>query len=155
MTVEFERITRIAATPRAAFDASCDIELHLDSMRSSGERAVAGVTSGRIGPGEQVTWSARHFGVRFRMTSRITAYDRPHRFVDEQLRGPFAVFRHEHRFEPADGGTVMRDHVRFRAPFGPLGRLVEPVLRRHLVQLIDQRNQYVATAAERAAGDRA
>ncbi len=153
MTVEFECATRIAAPPEAAFDASCDIDLHLESMRSSGERAVAGITSGRIGPGEQVTWRARHFGVRFRMTSRITAYERPHRFVDEQLRGPFAAFRHEHRFESVDGGTVMRDQVRFRAPFGPLGRLVEPVLGRHLRRLIAERNRHVAAAAERAAAD--
>ncbi|GAA2460322.1 SRPBCC family protein [Agromyces soli] len=153
MTVEFECATRIAAPPAAAFDASCDIDLHLESMRSSGERAIAGVTSGRIGPGEQVTWRARHFGVRFRMTSRITAYERPSRFVDEQLRGPFALFRHEHRFESLEGGTLMRDHVVFRAPFGPLGRLVEPVLRRHLLRLFDERNRHVAAAAERAAAD--
>lgn len=118
MTVEFECATRIAAPPAAAFDASCDIDLHLESMRSSGERAIAGVTSGRIGPGEQVTWRARHFGVRFRMTSRITAYERPSRFVDEQL-----------------------------------GRLAEPVLRRHLLRLFEERNRHVAAAAERAAGD--
>ncbi|MFD6053026.1 hypothetical protein [Agromyces sp. NPDC060279] len=88
--------------------------------------------------------------MRHRPAPRIDALERPSRFVDEQLRGPFALFRHEHRFEPLDGGTLMRDHVVFR---GPLGRLAEPVLRRHLLRLFEERNRHVAAAAERAAGD--
>ena len=53
------------------FDLSCDIDVHTASMAASREHAVAGVTSGLIGPGQQVTWLARHFGITWRMNSVI------------------------------------------------------------------------------------
>lgn len=67
-------------------------------METSGEQAIGGVTSGSIALGETVTWRARHFGIWFTMTSRITSLERPNRFVDEQVRGPFRSFHHEHVF---------------------------------------------------------
>jgi ligand-binding SRPBCC domain-containing protein len=97
------------------FDLSLDVDAHLESQAKAGERAVAGVTSGTIGLGEHVTWRAVHFGVPFKMTSRITEMDRPHRFVDEQVRGPFRTFRHEHLFEQRDTDTLMIDRLQFDA----------------------------------------
>ncbi len=75
-------------------------------MAHTNERAVAGRTSGRIGLGETVTWRARHFGITWSLTSRIVVADAPTRFVDEQVRGPFRSFRHEHRFEASGGGDA-------------------------------------------------
>jgi ligand-binding SRPBCC domain-containing protein len=146
MSVSFVCTTDSVLAPERLFDLSLDIGAHTSSMQRSRERAVAGVTSGLISLGEEVTWRAWHFGVPIRMTSRITAFDRPRSFVDEQKRGPFLYFRHEHRFEPRSdgGGTRMTDHVSFAAPFGPLGRLVEKlVLARYLERLIRQRNAYL------------
>lgn len=75
------------------------------------------------------------------MTSTISAYERPVRFVDEQVRGPFRSWRHEHRFEEHAGGTRMTDVVEFAAPFGPLGGVVAgTVLRAYLRGLILGRN---------------
>ena len=58
----FEVISRIAAPALQVFDAARDIDLHLSSLKHTGERAVGGKTSGLIGPGETVTWRARHLG---------------------------------------------------------------------------------------------
>lgn len=150
MTVEFEHVTTIEAPVEAVFDLALDIDAHLASMADSGERAIGGVTTGLIGPGESVTWRARHFGIPFTMTSRITEWDRPRRFVDEQVRGPFRAFHHEHRFDVADGTTTMTDRLRFDAPLGPIGRLVERlVLGRYLEQLIEQRGRHLKAEAER------
>jgi hypothetical protein len=67
--------------------------------------------------GDTVTWRARHFGITFRMTSAITEYQRPTRFVDEQQHGPFQRWWHEHTFEPVpDGKTLMIDVVEFGSP---------------------------------------
>ncbi len=129
-----------------AFDRSRSIDYHLGSMARSGERAVGGVTSGLMTEGEHVTWAARHFGLPFRMTSRISQVSYPARFIDEQVRGPFRYFRHEHLFHAEEGNTVMVDRVEFAAPFGVLGILAERlVLARYLHRLIEERNEFLAT----------
>lgn len=149
MTVEFEIRTTIAAPPTTVFDLSLDIDAHMASMADSKERAIGGVTSGLIGLGEEVTWRARHFGIPFTMTSRVTEFDRPNRFVDEQQRGPFRRFHHEHLFERAEGGTVMIDRLAFDAPVGVIGSVVERlVLDRYLQKLIEQRGEHIKAEAE-------
>jgi ligand-binding SRPBCC domain-containing protein len=154
VTVAFRVVTELDASPDRAFTLSLDISAHERSMAGSSERAVAGTTSGRIGLGETVTWRARHFGIVWRMTSRITALEAPHRFVDEQVRGPFARFHHLHRFEPSARGTRMVDEIEFRAPFGPLGRLAERVaLARYLPRLIAERNASLAAELRASAED--
>ena len=136
--------------PTTAFDLSLSIDAHLGSFEGSGEQAIGGVTAGVIGLGEFVTWRARHFGITWTMTSTITEWDRPRRFVDEQRKGPFRSFRHEHVFEPVEHGTRLMDHVEFEAPFRVLGRAVERlVLARYLRHLIDVRNTFLVTEATR------
>ncbi|MDQ0615146.1 ligand-binding SRPBCC domain-containing protein [Microbacterium sp. W4I4] len=138
-----ERI--IPASPEAVFDLSLDVGLHLASQSSRGERAVGAVASGTLGEGDQITWSARHFGIRFRMTSIVFDVDRPRLFRDRQTTGPFGAFRHTHEFEPTEGGTLMRDTIGFHSPFGPLGRLVDAVvMRRHLIGVITERNDAIS-----------
>jgi ligand-binding SRPBCC domain-containing protein len=132
--------TRIEAPVERCFDAARDLDLHLRSMKHTGETAVAGRTSGLIELGETVTWRARHFGVRQHFTSRITAFDRPRSFQDSMVRGAFASFVHDHFFEPVEGGTLMTDVVEFRSPLGFLGHIVDRlVLRRYLQRLISDR----------------
>ncbi|MGA7203019.1 MAG: SRPBCC family protein [Specibacter sp.] len=144
MTAQFRIETQTELPLELLFERSLSIDDHLASMAASGERAVAGVTEGQIGLSESVTWRARHFGVTFAMTSLITEFQAPHRFVDQQLKGPFKDFHHEHRFSRAGGVTTMTDVITFTAPFGPLGRLVERlVLRRYLQHLIGERNAFL------------
>ena len=143
--IEFGLRTEIAAPPEVVFAASLSVDAHLASMRSAGERAVAGVRSGRMALGDTVTWKARHFGVVWTMTSRITELTEPSWFVDEQQRGPFRSFRHEHGFEPTAGGTLMTDRIRFTAPVPVVGWVAERVvLGWYLRRLIRQRNSFLA-----------
>ena len=139
-----ELVSRIAAPPERCFALSLSVDAHTASLADSGERIVGGVRAGEMGLGDEVTWRARHFGVPFTMTSRITAHDAPHRFVDEQVRGPFGRWWHEHRFAAAAGGTEMVDLVDFASPLGPLGRVVDAlVLTRYLTRLLEQRNRWL------------
>ena len=127
------------------FDLSLNIDAHLDSMAGSKERAISGVTGGPIGLGETVTWRARHFGVWFTMTSEISELDRPARFVDRQVRGPFKTFVHEHRFESQPSGSRMTDRITVGSPI--LGRLAERlILVPYLRRLITQRNAHLLAA---------
>jgi ligand-binding SRPBCC domain-containing protein len=152
VTVAFAVQTLVMAPTDRVFAASLSIDDHLASMAASGEQAIAGVMAGRIGLGQSVTWRARHFGIWWGMTSQITELEEPDRFVDEQLRGPFKTFRHEHGFRTAPGGTEMLDSISFQAPLGPLGWVAERVLLSwYLPHLIRQRNAYLKASLERGA----
>ena len=145
MAVTFKCRTRTTMPPAEMFDRARNIDVHKDSLAHSREEAIAGVTSGLISLGEEVTWRAHHFGIPLHMTSRITEMHAPDYFVDEQVRGPFRRFRHVHEFRADGAGTLMLDRIEFSAPFGPLGRLVEKaVLGRYLKQLIETRNRHLA-----------
>ena len=132
-------------TPTEAFDLSLSVATHVASMARSRERTVGRVSSDILGLGDEITWRSWHFGIPWRLTARITAFDRPHRFIDEQVRGPFHRFHHEHLFEAIDRGSRMTDIVEFEAPAAWLGRLAERlVLASYLRALIEERNRYLA-----------
>lgn len=68
--------------------------------------------------GTLLDYRLRLHGIPIRWLSEITAWEPPHRFVDEQRRGPYRLWIHEHRFMPHDGGTLARDLVRYAPPGG-------------------------------------
>ena len=148
MTV-IDLTTQIHAPIGRVFDLARDLDVHARSMAHTRERAVAGRTTGRVDVGDTVTWRARHFRVWWSLTSRITVVEPPTRFEDVQERGPFAWFRHEHRFESVDGRTLMLDHWEHRSPLGPLGRVVDRlVLARYMRTLLVTRNAAIKREAE-------
>lgn len=74
----------------------------------------------------------------------IQSVDRLKSFVDTQLKGPYALWEHTHTFESADGGTLMRDHVKYALPFGPLGVLAHALfVRRQLEGIFAYRERVV------------
>ncbi|WP_328532067.1 SRPBCC family protein [Nocardioides sp. NBC_00368] len=142
-----ELTTEIPARPEQCFELSLSVDARRSSMSDSGERAVAGVTSGVMRLGDTVTWKARHFGLPITMTSVISEYAAPRRFVDDQQSGPFRRWWHEHRFEPTVGGTLMTDVVEFEAPAGVVGRLANGlVLTRYMTKLLERRNAWLRDA---------
>ncbi len=145
-----ELATFIDAPPERCFDLSRSVDLHERSLDSTEERAVAGVTRGLISLGQSVTWEATHFGVRQRLTSRITAFQRPVHFRDSMIDGAFRRFDHDHWFEPDPrSGTVVRDVFDFDAPFGWLGRAFNAlVLTRYMRNLLCARNALLKQVAE-------
>ena len=81
-------------------------------------------------PGREITYRISLRGVPMRWVSRITAYEPPSMFVDEQMKGPYRRWRHTHRFVESNGGTRLLDEVEFDmfAAF-VVGRLVARELR--------------------------
>jgi len=142
----FEVVTAVAAPPDQVFAICLDVEAHTRSMAGSSERAVGSKTRGELSLDDTVTFQARHLGLTWRLKARITYYDRPRCFVDEQESGPFKRWRHAHYFEPdGAGGTFMRDVIDFASPLGPFGHIVDRLLlSRYIPHLIRTRNAYLA-----------
>jgi ligand-binding SRPBCC domain-containing protein len=110
---------------------------------------VAGVTSGLISLGEDVTWRARHFGFWQHLTSRITAFESPVHFRDSMVRGAFRRFDHDHFFTAQGEVTVMRDVFDFHAPLGILGRVAERLfLTEYMRRFLLKRHEFIKQVAE-------
>lgn len=100
-----------------------------------------------------IDYRLRVSGVPLRWRTRIATWNPPHEFADEQLRGPYAEWVHTHRFsEVGDNRTLMVDIVRFRLPFGVLGRIAEPVVRRQLFAIFNYRRRVISGWAWSDAG---
>ena len=98
----------------------------------------------RMEPGAKISYRLGVHGIPIRWTTEIRQWQPPHRFVDVQLSGPYALWHHVHRFEALNGGTRMRDVVRYRLPFGALGRLMNSLLvRRDVQQIFDYRKKRI------------
>ncbi len=90
--------------------------------------------------GTLIQYRLRLHGVPVGWLTSIQAWEPPHRFVDVQVRGPYALWHHTHTFEAAEGGTLMRDTVRYAIGFGALGELARRVLvERDLRAIFDHR----------------
>jgi hypothetical protein len=126
--------------------------VHLLSNVHCGEQALAigGVTSGLVGPNEQVTWSAKHLGVWHNVTTTITAFQPPAFFQVTMLRGIFRSMQADHLFRSLpDGATEMKDDFLVAAPLPPLGLLAESLfLRRYMLALLRERNAVIRRLAE-------
>lgn len=141
--------TRIRAPIERVFDLARDLDFHQRSMAETGERIVGGRSGGLIELGEEVEWEASHFGMKLRLRSKVTAFDRPRSFVDEQVKGNFAGFVHRHDFAADGETTVMTDDWTHRSPLGPLGKLADAiVLDRYMKRLLETRNLELKREAE-------
>ena len=59
--------------------------------------------------------------------TEITQAQEPYYFVDEQRKGPFRIWQHQHRFKEVEGKVEMTDEVNYAVPFGFIGRLTNHV----------------------------
>jgi hypothetical protein len=98
----------------------------------------------RIATGTKLRYRLSLHGVPVSWTTEIRRWNPPFRFVDMQLSGPYRLWHHTHRFEAHNGGTRMTDIVRYRLPFGMLGRAIHALkVRRDVEQIFDYRFQRI------------
>lgn len=141
--------TIIGAPVERVFDLSRSIDLHKATMSKHNEISVAGVTGGLINLGETVTWEATHFGVRQKLTSKITGFERPRYFRDSMISGAFARFDHEHFFEETEQETLLRDTFDYDSPLWILGNIADWIfLENYMKNMLEERNRVIKQAAE-------
>jgi len=146
----FEVTTLVQAPPTRCFDLNRSVDAHLASTHQTGERVVAGRSTGLFELGDEVTWEARHLHLRRRLTIRITTSNRPTFSQEQMIHGPFRSFEHDHIFDPIAGhATRITDVIRFAAPFGPIGWLAERlIVGPHLKRFITTRALALKQLAE-------
>jgi ligand-binding SRPBCC domain-containing protein len=100
----------------------------------------------RMGEGALIDYKLSLYGFPLVWRTRIESWTPDERFVDAQIRGPYATWRHTHTFEAiAPGRTLMRDSVLYQLPFGPLGELAQALfVERSLKEIFDYRARMIA-----------
>lgn len=147
--VKFACSIAIDASPEKCFDLARDMDVHVRTLAATGERIVEGKSEGLLELGDVVTFEGKHFGVKQRLSSKIVAFDRPHSFTDQVIKGAFRSLTHTHSFQAMPEGTLMTDEITFEAPLGPLGRLAEALfLRSYMRNLIVERGKELKRIAE-------
>jgi len=141
--------TQIKAPIETVFDLSRNIDVHLQTMGHTQEKAIAGVTTGLINMNETVTWEGEHFGLRIQHQSIITAMEPPTYFVDEMKKGYFKWLKHEHIFKHENGTTVMIDKFCYQTPYGIFGKFFDSILlKKYLTALLEKRSVQIKQLAE-------
>ena len=135
-----ERAQRVAATPEDAFAAFGDIG-NLERMTPPRLRfRILTDHSLVLRPGALLQYRLTLHRFPIRWTTEIVEWEPSRRFVDVQRSGPYAQWEHTHTFAPVEGGTLIRDQVRYALPFGPLGALAHVAfVRRDLRRIFDFR----------------
>ena len=139
-----EREQRLPGTPEKVFGFFADAH-NLEAITPPLLRFRV-VTPGPIamGRGTLIRYRLRVHGLPVSWLTEITEWNPPYRFVDEQLSGPYVLWHHTHSFRADGHETIMRDVVRYRVGFGPLGALADTlVVRRDLAAIFDHRAERV------------
>lgn len=92
--------------------------------------------------GAEIEYTISWLGLPMHWKTLIREYEPPFFFVDEQAKGPYALWRHRHTFEPTENGTKVGDHVDYALPLGPFGGVAHAlVVRKQLLGIFNYRQQ--------------
>ena len=98
--------------------------------------------------GAVIEYTIRLYGIPMRWRTLITSWNPPHSFEDTQIEGPYRKWVHTHSFERRGENTIISDRVVYALPFGLLGRLVHPLVKRQLKRIFGYRTAEVARVFE-------
>lgn len=94
--------------------------------------------------GALIDYTIKLYGIPMNWQTGITEWDPPYSFEDTQLSGPYAKWVHTHSFVSDRRGTSIQDRVVYALPFGPIGRLAHPFVRRQLRRVFEFREAFLA-----------
>jgi hypothetical protein len=92
--------------------------------------------------GAEIEYTIKWLGLPMHWKTLIVEYEPPFLFVDEQVKGPYSLWRHRHTFEAAPDGVNVADHVDYALPFGVLGDLAHALtVGRQLLGIFNYRQE--------------
>jgi len=141
--------TFIAAPAERVFDLSRHIALYKLIFQSRKEKLTSGAASTLIGKNETITVIAKHAG-RSRMSMmKVTAFQRPSLFIEEQVKGDLQSYKHEHHFKPVENGTIVIDILEFDIPKDIIGKIFGKVyFKKYLEEILRKRTELIRSYAE-------
>lgn len=139
----------IKAPVEVCFDLARNVDIHTQTASKTKERAVGGVIQGLLEEGDMVTFEAVHFGIKQRLTAKVTSMEKPNQFVDIMVKGAFHSFVHTHRFLEETEGTIMVDRFQYTSPFGSIGVMADKLfLEKYMKAFIVSRAKSLKKIAE-------
>ncbi len=139
----FESQTELSCTPEAAFEFLIQPE-NIRRISPSAMMLVFDAAPERVFQGAVMKFRVQTFGVVRQISHRISEFDFPRRFVEEQVEGPMTAWCHEHLFEPSSNGVIIVDRITFSPPGGMLGLLInDRKIRDSLEAGFDHRHQFL------------
>jgi len=140
----------INAPAERCFDLTRSVDVHVASSGLIDGQAIAGRMSGLSELGDETTWSARFFGIRFHLVCEITELIRPESFADVMKKGLFHRFAHRYTFlAETPGRTRLTDELTFESPCGVAGRWFDQwVIGPRFQKLLHHRLEYLKRVAE-------
>ncbi len=140
----------IRASMQRCFDLTRSVDVHVYTSQRIAGKAIAGKTSGLAELNDTTTWSARFFGVRFTLTTKVNSVQAPFEFSERQGRGLFKRFEHDYTLRDlGDDYTELGDTFTFVSPFGWLGSLVDTfILQRVMCKVMESRLEDIKRLAE-------
>ena len=95
--------------------------------------------------GQIISYNIKLRGIPIKWNSLISSYDPPNSFIDQQIKGPYAIWHHTHRFKEQDGGTLIEDEVKYAIPFGIVGRILNYLfIKNDLKKIFQYREERIA-----------
>ncbi len=147
---KIELTTFIKGQASDAFELSLNIDFHMESVKNTNEKAISGVTSGQISLGQSVTFRGKHFGLFLTHTSKIVQMVKNQSFTDVMTKGHFTYFVHQHLFEQNDGIVKMTDILKYKVPYGFLGKILDSLfIKSHIHNFLEERNQQIKNHLEK------
>lgn len=138
-TSKLEIESFIEAPPNKCFTLVRDPRLHTETHT---------FVEGEFGLGQRVRFESKVFGMKQVLIVEVSEFEPDRLITDTMISGAFREFRHIHEFTPKDGGTLMRDTLKWRSPFGILGTVADLLfVRRRLRNIVERRNHMLRQIA--------
>jgi len=93
--------------------------------------------------GALIEYRLKLAGAGFGWLTRITEWNPPYEFVDEQIRGPYKLWIHRHTFNYVNGETIINDEVKYQLPFYPFGEIASPIIKVQLKRIFTYRQNQI------------